>query len=242
MHKPHGFSIAPNGDIYVTQIDLHNIAVWSPTGEFKFVFGKGGSGTDQLNGPRDCFIYQQEVFVADYYNHRIQVYDMNGSYLRGWGSYGSGEGQFRNPRSIYVHQLAGGSAEVYVSEWENHRVQVFDLNGSFIRKFGSLGTGLGQIKYGSGIRIASDGLVYVSSWDANEIQVFEQNGTAVREKKSPSIHLGGSSGRSGGRREIDRFLDVPGRGFHPAGRQPEKCRFFDDISSILIGFHRSNTR
>ena len=101
-----------------------------------------------------------------------------------------GEGQFRHPRSIYVHQLTGGSAEVYVSEWENHRVQVFDLNGSFIRKFGSLGTGLGQIKYGSGLIIASDGLVYVSSWDANEIQVFEQNGTAVRE-----IPLGMKAGK-----------------------------------------------
>ena len=181
MHKPHGFSIAPNGDIYVPQIDLDNIAVWSPTGEFKFVFGKGGSGTDQLNGPRDCFIYQQEVFVADYYNHRIQVYDMNGSHLRGWGTYGSGEGQFNNPRSIYVHEPSNGSPEVYVSEWNNHRVQVFDLNGSFLRKFGNYGSSLGQLYNGSGICVANDGLVYVSSYYANEIQVFEQNGTAVRE-------------------------------------------------------------
>ena len=30
MHKPHGFSIAPNGDIYVPQVELDNIAVWSP--------------------------------------------------------------------------------------------------------------------------------------------------------------------------------------------------------------------
>ena len=218
MHKPHGFSIAQNGDIYVPQIDLDNIAVWSPTGEFKFVFGKGGSGTDQLNGPIDCFVYQQEVFVADWHNHRIQVYDVNGSHLRGWGTPGSGDGQFRYPRSVYVHQLTGGSAEVYVSEWDNHRVQVFDLNGSFIRKFGSLGTGLGQIKYGSGLIIASDGLVYVSSWDANEIQVFEQNGTAVRE-----IPLGMKAGK----------IDLVGDRLVVGGGDSDKVKILERNGTII---------
>ena len=145
MHKPHGFSIAPNGDIYVPQFELDNIAVWSPTGEFKFVFGKGGSGTDLLNGPMDCFVYQNEVFVTEWENHRIQVFDLNGSHLREWGTYGSGEGQFNKPRSIFVHEPSNGTAVVYVSEWNNHRVQVFDLNGSFLRKFGNYGSSLGQL-------------------------------------------------------------------------------------------------
>ena len=54
-------------------------------------------------------------------NHRVQVFSLvDGNFLRQWGSEGDG---------IAVDQ--GG---VFVADTNNHRVQVFQLDGTFVRE------------------------------------------------------------------------------------------------------------
>ena len=55
------------------------------------------------------------------------------SVLTEWGSKGSGDGQFKGSQFIALDSLNN----VYVSDWENHRIQKFDSNGNFILKWGS---------------------------------------------------------------------------------------------------------
>jgi DNA-binding beta-propeller fold protein YncE len=54
-----------------------------------------------------------------------------------WGSKGSDDGQFNRPGGIVVD----ASGNVYVADFENHRVQVFSPEGRFLRKWGSEGVG-----------------------------------------------------------------------------------------------------
>jgi hypothetical protein len=56
-----------------------------------------------------------------------------------WGSKGSGQGQFNHPYSITV-----SGQEVYVTDVDNHRVQVFSKDGTFLRLWGENGNGQGQ--------------------------------------------------------------------------------------------------
>jgi hypothetical protein len=81
-----------------------------------------------------------------------------------------------------------GLGNVYVADSLNHRIQVFDNTGTFIRKWGSPGYGDGQIYYPYGI--AADGLgnVYVAD---RRIQGFDSTGTFIRK-------LGGSYGSGDG--------------------------------------------
>jgi len=44
-------------------------------------------------------------------------------FLAKWGSYGSGDGQFNHPSGVAVD----GSGNVYVTDWDNNRVQKFSL-------------------------------------------------------------------------------------------------------------------
>ena len=79
-------------------------------------------------------------------------------HLTQWGSSGTGDGQFNFPYGIAINQ----SGYVYVTEWNNNRIQVFDSEGNFIRKWGSSGSSNGQFKFLSGIAINGSGYVYVT--------------------------------------------------------------------------------
>jgi uncharacterized protein (TIGR03663 family) len=110
---------------------------------------------------------------------------------RVWGEIGTGPGQFNHPRGITV----GPDGNVYVVDSDNHRVQVFDANGTFLHEWGSncnLADGhgcvdpddTGPLQYGDGqfqepwgITADGDGLVYVADTWNHRIQVFDARGT-----------------------------------------------------------------
>jgi DNA-binding beta-propeller fold protein YncE len=114
---------------------------------------RGSNDTANLGGPAGLFVYPKtnELFVADgYFNHRIIVFDADtGAYKRHWGAYGKKPeddykfppraqlvqgpppAQFNNP----VHSVVVSNDElVYVADRTNNRLQVFRLDGTFVKE------------------------------------------------------------------------------------------------------------
>ena len=114
---------------------------------------RGSNDTENLGGPAGLFVYPKtnELFVADgYFNHRVIVFDADtGAYKRHWGAYGKKpddnlkfparaqliEGPapqgFNNP----VHAVVVTNDDlVYVADRSNNRLQVFQLDGTFIKE------------------------------------------------------------------------------------------------------------
>ena len=56
----------------------------------------------------------------------------------------------------------------------NHRVQVFELSGKFVRKFGSEGSGKGEFDRPVSTASLSDGRIVVSDRNNHRIQIFHQ--------------------------------------------------------------------
>ena len=72
------------------------------------------------------------IYITDgYINSRVAKYDKNGDWVKSWGSKGTGPGQFRLPHSIAIDR----NNNVYVGDRSNHRIQVFDTDGKFLRMF-----------------------------------------------------------------------------------------------------------
>jgi uncharacterized protein (TIGR03663 family) len=108
-----------------------------------------------------------------------------------WGEVGTEPGQFNHPRGVAL----GPEGKVYVVDSDNHRVQVFDAEGAFLRTWGSqcnlaegygcadpdgdgpLAYGDGQFQEPWGIAVAADGRVYVADTWNHRIQVFAADGT-----------------------------------------------------------------
>lgn len=82
-----------------------------------------------------------------------------------------------NPHAVAV----SGSGELYVIDWDNHRIEVFAADGTFLRRWGGLGSGNGQFNFPLGIAIDGAGKVYVADTLNNRIQVFNADGSFVRK-------------------------------------------------------------
>ncbi|MDB4285659.1 6-bladed beta-propeller, partial [bacterium] len=173
---PVSIEVDEAGNVYVLEYGNHRVQVFDSNGNFLWKFGGYGSGDGRLYYPVDMALDGAgNFYVADF--GRIQVFDSNGTFLGKWGSYGTGDGQINYPNGITVD----GAGNVYVTQNRNNNrhgsVQVFDSNGNFLRKLGSLGAGDGQLYFPHGIAVDGAGNVYVSEWGNNRIQVFDSNGT-----------------------------------------------------------------
>ena len=65
------------------------------------------------------------------------------------------------------------AGHLLVCDKMNHRIQVFELSGKFIAKFGEKGSDLGQFNEPMSTAVLSDGRIVVSDFSNHRIQIFE---------------------------------------------------------------------
>ncbi len=83
-----------------------------------------------------AFAPNGEIFITDGYgNGRVLEYTAKGREVRTWGHPGTGPGEFHLPHAIQISP----AGMVYVADRENSRIEVFDLNGHYLRAFSRLG-------------------------------------------------------------------------------------------------------
>jgi DNA-binding beta-propeller fold protein YncE len=132
----------------------NQILKFDAKGKFLLQIGRRGKGTgsndtENLGQPADMAVYPgtNELFVADGYgNRRVIVFDATtGAYKRHWGAYGNrpddaasrdqihqGPG---NPQFNQVHHLRiSKDGLVYVADRLNRRIQVFKIDGTFVKE------------------------------------------------------------------------------------------------------------
>jgi DNA-binding beta-propeller fold protein YncE len=125
----------------------------------------------QLNNPTGFSIDKdQNLFIADNFNHRIVKYSAAALKSQAFGTKGSLPGQLLNPWGVAISKSTG---KIYVSEYGNHRISVFDSNFNFITSFGTQGTDKGLFNFPKGIFLDSNEKLYVADTGNHRIQVFD---------------------------------------------------------------------
>jgi uncharacterized protein (TIGR03663 family) len=177
----------PYVDVYV---DLNSVAVWG---------GTVGAGPGQYNHPRGVAVGPEgNVFVVDSDNHRVQVFDANGNFLREWGSrcqldsgqgcvdpdgngpLSYGDGQFQEPWGIAV----GDDGYVYVADTWNHRIQVFEADGTFVTTWGAYGqtSTESSLLYGPrDVAVDASGRVFFTDTGNKRVVVTDREGTPLHQ-------------------------------------------------------------
>ncbi|KAL9958023.1 hypothetical protein ACROYT_G034984 [Oculina patagonica] len=90
-----------------------------------------------------------------------------------FGKFGSSSGMFLNhPWGVAVNS----KDEIAVSDHRNHRVQIFDSNGIYLRSFGREGNKAGEFNYPTGITFHEKGNIFVADWNNHRIQIFSGKG------------------------------------------------------------------
>ena len=67
---------------------------------------------------------------------------------------------------------------IFVTDYDNHQIHVFDVDRKYVRSLGEEGDGDGQLQSPKGIAITTEGLLYVAS--DKRVDVLKQNGVFVR--------------------------------------------------------------
>ncbi|MBF0565024.1 MAG: hypothetical protein HQK89_07270 [Nitrospirae bacterium] len=80
----------------------------------------------------------------------------------------------------YPHGIAvDNSGNVYVADSSNYQIQKFSVDGQFITKWGTGGSGDGQFNYPCAIAVDGNNNVFVADTYNNRIQKFTSNGTFI---------------------------------------------------------------
>jgi uncharacterized protein (TIGR03663 family) len=201
------------------------------------VWGAVGTEPGQFNHPRGVAVDRDgNVYVADSDNHRVQVFDANGAFLRAWGSQCNlaselgcadldsdgpmayGDGQFQEPWGITV----ADDGRVYVADTWNHRIQVFDGDGTFLTKWGIYGQTDSATTFFYGPRdvaVDASGRVFVTDTGNKRVMVFDQDGNYLHQWGGEGILPGYFSEPVG--------IDVFGGDIYVADTWNQRVQVFD---------------
>lgn len=135
-----------------------------------------------------CFDRNGHLILVDSLGSRVQRYDKQGRLQNEVGNGpGDGPGQFAGPRDAKVNR----AGEIFVSDANHGRIQVFTAEGAFLRQFGSQGSGPGQMLRAHALDFGPDGRLFVADVDNSRISVFDSSGKFLyawgRAGKGPGL-------------------------------------------------------
>ena len=146
----HAVKVDKGDNVWVVDKGSDMVIKFTPEGRVAMVFGRKQEASDESTGPLkhpkpplppiDGMFRQVtdvawdsagNAYISDgYVNSRVAKVDKNGNWLKSWGEPGSEPGQFMTPHSIAVD----AEDHIYVADRGNRRIQVFDVEGKFLRQ------------------------------------------------------------------------------------------------------------
>jgi len=140
LYTPYCVAVAADGSVYVAEYGNHRVSKFTGDGTFVTKWGFpcplsgscfGGTGEGEFIHPTgiavdaDGFVYVTDsgkpAAVGGAHSDRVQKFDGDGNFVTQWGSEGDDEDQFRLPHGV----ATGADGLVYVSDTNNHRIQLF---------------------------------------------------------------------------------------------------------------------
>ena len=173
-----GIAVDKDGFVYASDFKLHRIQKFTLDGEFVSKFGTKGNCNGEFNEPFGLtFSKCNLLFVCDRQNHRIQVFQVfqdEHNYFYKFGQFSNEQqpGTFNQPVDLTLNNKED---KLFITDWSNHRVQVFEPNGQFLTKIEN-GPDIQwpfTLKNPDGIFFTPDNHLLVSS--TNCILIFEEN-------------------------------------------------------------------
>ena len=137
-NRPYGISFNKSGEIVVSECQGHRVSIFDTKGQKIRTFGSHGDSPDQMKFPQGVAIDEMDnMYVSSV--HKLQKFTSDGELVKCVGQRGWKAGEFDDPRGVTLY-----NNHVYVCDCDNHRIQVFDLDLSFIRSINSDGTVRGE--------------------------------------------------------------------------------------------------
>ena len=168
-----GLCEANDGCVYRAISTKDKITKHSKIGEIVCSVTKLPNG-ETLNNPYGLAIFCDFLYVCDSNSHCIRIFDLNLQYIDTIGYYGKGECQFSCCMDIAFDTQ---TERMYVVDCGNKRIQVLDVNGTFVQFIG-VQNGYSVLEDPRGISI-NRGYIYVTDKATSQVLVFSLDGQLI---------------------------------------------------------------
>ena len=154
-----GIAVSDNGDVYVG-LRAGTVKKYTNDGTYKLQWNAG-------NAPYGITVHNNIVYIINMWisNSKIKRYDTNGSALA------SLTPRYNNMNSSIVVNDNG----IYLSHTYDHFISQHSLQGNFIKKVGSSGSGPGQFRYVWDIAPDSNGNIFATDWHNHRVNKFTKD-------------------------------------------------------------------
>jgi YD repeat-containing protein len=173
LRYPNQVTVDSHGDVWVADTNNARVDEFSASGAYVGSVRGGSNGEHALEAPVGVAECGGTLYVSDWSAQDVQEIAVGGEYvgrIGPEGKEGAGNGEFSGPEQVAC-EPAGG--DVYVADKGNGRIQEFSANGTFLDKFGSSGSGEGQLSTPVGVTVGPAGVVYVGDYGNNRISKWK---------------------------------------------------------------------
>jgi hypothetical protein len=182
FRRPHSVTMNPydpEKHIWIVEDRNHVVYKFSHDGKqlVQTLGVKGVSGNDSTHFNRPTFLAwlpDGTMYVSDgYANTRVVKFDKDGKFAMAWGEKSTKEDDTSPGTFNAVHgvQVDPTTRKVYVTDRENHRIQVFDENGTFLDQFSTGNPSTPQVLY-----LATDRSLWTADNVTSKIVKFDIEG------------------------------------------------------------------
>jgi DNA-binding beta-propeller fold protein YncE len=182
LGKPKGMGLDPQGNVLVVEPHYMRVNHFATDGRLVAQWGSKGTNEGQFILPRSIGVTSRGEYLLSEYTlvDRVQRFSpfvpaTNGApaalprFVQAWGGPGPEPGRFNRAEGLGI----GPSDTVFVADSCNHRIQVFDSAGKFLRQHGTAGSAPGQFGYPYDIRVDAGGNQFVCEFGNSRISILD---------------------------------------------------------------------
>ena len=183
---PIGVAVDNDDNIYVVDNNNHRIQKFTAGGQFVASVGSKGDQPLQFSSPVGIGFNKMYgyLYVCDQGNHRVQILNTDLTYNGSFGSRGSDNEQFQH----CLHAAFDSAGNVYITDCNNNRIQVFTPKGKYLREIKA--TPNGSVPEAFAIAIDSSDNVYVNERDNHCVDIFTSRGEFLTSFSSEGAEEG----------------------------------------------------
>lgn len=173
--KPSGIAISSKHQIIVSDLESHNIMIFTDQMKFSTKFGSKGSGEKRFLSPNFLTVNcKDNIIISDCDNNCIQVFDHLGNFKHKFGSAGEDHGYLCCPMGVAVDS----HNNIIVADAGNFRVEIFDKKGRHIKCLVKDTDRIGNDAKPLDVAVTPKGDVAILFVGDNfaEVQVYQWNG------------------------------------------------------------------
>lgn len=168
LKKPINCFVDNDSLLYIVDVDRKDIVVFDKYLKFYKSFGD-----EILEKPTDVFEYKNKIYISDIKAGKIDVFSkIDFSLITSFPDADTSEPQFlHQPTNIYIKD-----DKLYVTDFGEFHIKVYDLDGKYIKAISSYGRGIGQLVRPKGIALDKDENLFVVDAAFENVQIFNPDG------------------------------------------------------------------